>query len=184
MDFIRSGNGCGEITRQPLEALRAFRPQCASGFPALWQEIAQLRRRQQVIQAQLKPFQTGSGGTAQSNMMLGIVACTNCRARFADGVKFCGRCGNRSFDAIGEVKDIEEISCPRCSAKVFASAKFCGKCGLIIERSETFSSSRFAADVSISSSNISKQVGEICPRCDGKIQPNAKFCGLCGNSLI
>jgi serine/threonine protein kinase len=148
----------------------------------------------QLIQAKLKPLSasnsqptssnTGNGRAAQSGSMPEIVACANCGARFADGVKFCGRCGNRSFDAIGEVKDIEEISCPRCSAKVFASAKFCGKCGLIIERSETFSSSRFAADVSISSSNTSKQVGEICPRCGGKIQPNAKFCGLCGNSLI
>ncbi|MBA2620659.1 MAG: protein kinase, partial [Acidobacteria bacterium] len=60
---------------------------------------------EQVIQAQLKSLQnlngqisssqTGSDGAAQSTLIPEIVACTNCGARFAEGVKFCGRCGNR-----------------------------------------------------------------------------------------
>jgi serine/threonine protein kinase len=148
---------------------------------------------EQVIQAKLKPLSTsnsqpspsntGNGGTAQSSLIPEIVACANCNARFAEGVKFCGRCGNRSFDKIGENENKPELSCPRCAATVSDSTKFCGRCGLNIEQSESLASSRFAPDNSSFPSNSSKQVEKICGRCGEKAPANAKFCGFCGNNL-
>ena len=68
--------------------------------------------QEQVIQAQLRaplhgshpsPSQgSPSSGHAQSSVMPGIVACSNCGSKFAEGVRFCGRCG--SGRSIGECR--------------------------------------------------------------------------------
>jgi len=148
---------------------------------------------EQVIQAQLKPVQnTGSqpspsesdgSNAAHSSLMPGIVACTNCNARFAEGVKFCGRCGNRSFTIVGEVADKKVFSCPRCSASLPIFSKFCGRCGFSINQ---MTNSPISQSVGVQS-NIShaspRQVEKICPRCGGKFPSNIKFCGRCGNNL-
>ena len=62
---------------------------------------------EQVIQAQLRamhpshPSHAGSsaGGSSADNQSVipGIVACSNCGSRFAEGVRFCGRCGGGTF---------------------------------------------------------------------------------------
>src|SRR5260221_12914006 len=65
---------------------------------------------EQIIQAQFKsapssglsPSQGGSLGSV-SGMTLPahtVVACTRCGSRFAAGAKFCGRCGNTSFQPV------------------------------------------------------------------------------------
>ncbi len=148
---------------------------------------------EQVIQAKLKPLLVSNSqptslnirnsGTAPSSLMPEIVACANCEARFAEGVKFCGRCGNRSFYKISADKNKREISCPRCAATVSVSTKFCGRCGLNIEQSGSLPSNRFASDNSNFASNSSKQIEKICGRCAKKAPANAKFCGFCGNNL-
>jgi serine/threonine protein kinase len=149
---------------------------------------------EQVIQAKLKPLSgsnshptpsnAGNSGAAPSSLMPEIVACTTCNARFADGVKFCGRCGNRSFYKIGDAGDEQKISCPRCGTGASPSAKFCGRCGLNLEQSGSVSKSRFSTGSSSFPSNPSKQDLKICGRCGVKIPVNAKFCGWCGNNLI
>ena len=77
---------------------------------------------EQVIQAQLKPLgggsqpspsQESSSSAGQSSVMPGIVACTRCGARFAEGVKFCGRCSNTSFTLIHTSAAIQTFNCPR-----------------------------------------------------------------------
>jgi NADH pyrophosphatase NudC (nudix superfamily) len=149
---------------------------------------------EQVIQAKLKPLSAsnshptpsnaGNSGTAPSSLMPEIVVCTTCSARFAEGVKFCGRCGNRSFYKIGDVGDEGKIPCPRCGTNASASAKFCGCCGLKLEQSENVSQRQFQPESSSFPSNPSKQGVKICNRCGVKIPANAKFCGWCGNDLI
>jgi len=148
----------------------------------------------QVIQAKLKPLSAsnsqpspsniGNSNTAQSSLIPEIVACTNCDARFAEGVKFCGHCGNRSFYKIEEDEIKSKLFCPRCAAMVSDSAKFCGRCGLNIEQAGRLPSSGFAQDNSSSPSNFSNQAEKICARCNGIAPANAKFCGRCGNNLI
>jgi serine/threonine protein kinase len=95
---------------------------------------------EQVIQAHLKslqgasqpsPSQEGSGSSlAQSSIMPGIVACTSCNSRFAEGVKFCGKCGNRSFTLVSPGDEVAKgFPCPRCATMLPALSKFCGRCG-------------------------------------------------------
>ena len=151
---------------------------------------------EQVIQAQLKslreessshpsPSGTGgsSGGSPQSSVMPGIVACTNCNARFAQGVKFCGKCGNRSFNVISEVEGTKSFPCPRCSTTLPPLSKFCGRCGLNITQSANNTVASPIGFQSNYSVNAPRQVEKICQRCGGKFPPHIKFCGRCGNGL-
>jgi serine/threonine protein kinase len=170
---------------------------------------------EQVIQANLKPVQgtasqpspsQGSGSSAApSSLMPGIVACTNCNSRFAEGVKFCGRCGNRSFKLISEGEGATDFPCPRCSAKLPAMSKFCGRCGLKMEQaanahasvppnvnphesippsmSDSQPSSKPASFRSAFPQGVSRQVEKICLRCGSSFPPNIKFCGRCGTTL-
>ncbi len=100
---------------------------------------------EQVIQAQLKSIketasqpsssQPGSSA-AQSSIMPGIVACTNCHSRFAEGVKFCGKCGGRQFVLISQGDAPQTMPCPRCQAALPLTAKFCGRCGYRFEQQQ------------------------------------------------
>ncbi len=151
---------------------------------------------EQVIQAQLKPLHgavssqpspSGTGGNSsgadQSSVMPGIVACTNCNARFAEGVKFCGKCGNRSFKIISEGEGDKSFACPRCSTKLPPSAQFCGRCGLNIAQTGNLPQTQATSFQPNSSFNQANQVEKICQRCGARFPPSIKFCGRCGNSL-
>jgi serine/threonine protein kinase len=150
---------------------------------------------EQVIQAQLRPLRresssqpspSGAGsssGSPQSSVMPGIVACTNCSARFAQGVKFCGKCGNRSFNVISEGEASTGFPCPRCSTKLPSFSKFCGRCGLNITQPSSQPKSQSIGFQSNYPINIPRQVEKICQKCGGKYPPNIKFCGRCGNNL-
>jgi serine/threonine protein kinase len=170
---------------------------------------------EQVIQANLKaihgtasqpsPSQEGGSSAPQSSLMPGIVACTNCNSRFAEGVKFCGRCGNRTFKQISEGEGATTFPCPRCSAKLPALSKFCGRCGYRMEQTNNLHSSvspnsNQHASIPPSSSgsqassvppsfkstlpqSLHRQVEKICLRCGSSFPPNIKFCGRCGTTL-
>ncbi|MGC2237383.1 MAG: protein kinase [Pyrinomonadaceae bacterium] len=173
---------------------------------------------EQVIQAHLKSMHggtasqpsssQGSSSVAQSSIMPGIVACTNCHSRFAEGVKFCGRCGNRSFKLISEGEDAQSFPCPRCSAKLPALSKFCGRCGLRMEQAANLhtsmpppnnqSTTQYPGNPPASTSQPSNvpagfkstfpqatrgTVEKICLRCGSSFPPNIKFCGRCGTTL-
>ncbi len=143
---------------------------------------------EQVIQAQLKPLRETSssqpspshssgGSQANSSMMPGIVACTNCRARFAQGVKFCGKCGNRSFNTISEGNDKQQIPCSRCATLLPSSSKFCGRCGLNITPLGVLPKTN-----AVNHSGIGAPE-KICRRCGSKFPAHIKFCGRCGNNM-
>ena len=147
---------------------------------------------EQVIQAHLKSVHgtasqpshsQDSSQTGQSSLMPGIVACTNCDSRFAEGVKFCGRCGNSSFVLISPGNTGENsFPCPRCAAKLPQNSKFCGRCGLNIVQTVNIPAGQFAAN----NSNMPfqpRQAERICQRCGSAYSANIKFCGRCGNGL-
>lgn len=146
---------------------------------------------EQVIQAQLKSLQQGSQPSAsqdsrsgaQSSVMPGIVACTRCHSRFAEGVKFCGRCGNSGFTLISPAADSQAFSCPRCSALLPPFSKFCGRCGLSIGQNLNSPSSRSPNFIANATNNNFKPVERVCPRCGATYPPNIKFCGRCGAGL-
>ena len=171
---------------------------------------------EQVIQANLKPIHTpshpspshgshGSGGTdsIHSSILPGIVACTNpnCGARFAEGAKFCGRCGNSSFVAISNSatnvnnKPIsvnnnhlgQGFNCPRCSTILPANTKFCGRCGLNIGQTQNLHSSQPPSQPPsfkpLYNPNVPRAVERVCRRCNLIFAPHIKFCGRCGSTL-
>jgi eukaryotic-like serine/threonine-protein kinase len=150
---------------------------------------------EQVIQAQLKPVKGSStsqpssshgssSGMAQSSLMPGIVACTNCKSRFAEGVKFCGRCGSHSFVLISPGEAMENsFPCPRCSAKLPQNSKFCGRCGLSMTHNLMPQNPQPIGFSNNNPQNLPRQAEKVCQKCGGAFPPNIKFCGRCGSIL-
>lgn len=160
------------------------------------ERVIELREggQEQVIQAQLKPLggtssqpspsNSSQSGTAQSSIMPGIVACTNCQARFAEGVKFCGRCGNRSFTVVSAGVNSQNYStCPRCSTQLPQNSKFCGRCGLHFSQSPNQKTVQATGFYSAGSQSAPQPVQRICKRCGASFPPHIKFCGRCGFTL-
>lgn len=147
---------------------------------------------EQVIQAQLRtmhgagshPSSQGAstGGSQQSSVMPGIVACSNCGSRFADGVRFCGRCGSGSFSKIMAAASSGTYPCPRCSNPLPDNSRFCGRCGLNITPAAHAAAQRPANFISTPQS-VPPQAERLCRRCGGAYPPHIKFCGRCGLTL-
>ncbi|QQS41836.1 MAG: protein kinase [Acidobacteriota bacterium] len=141
---------------------------------------------EQVIQAELRPersasssrpspSQGASSSGAAGSLMPGIVACLKCGSRFAQGVQFCGRCGNREFELVspGDASS----ACPRCGSPLSANARFCGRCGL------NFSEAKVSVQDPTGVRPSGDSVQNVCARCGSRFAPNVKFCGRCGTSL-
>jgi serine/threonine-protein kinase len=153
---------------------------------------------EQIIQAQFKsapssglsPSQGGSLGSV-SGMVLPthtVVACTRCGARFAGGAKFCGRCGNTSFQPVTSESAAHQrpsptppslnqpsapgsrIRCTRCGMDQPAGTKFCGRCGASLGGSAIAWSPPRPVEV-------------LCPGCNSTYPSGTKFCGRCGRTL-
>ncbi len=148
---------------------------------------------EQVIQAQLKPARGaasqpsssmgGASGAMHPSLMPGIVACTNCQARFAEGVKYCGRCGNRTFTSVisGESSG-SGFPCPRCLTRLPANSKFCGRCGLNINQINNFAAPKTAGFGVVSAAPL-QQPERVCPNCGSVYAAHVKYCGRCGFAL-
>ncbi len=150
---------------------------------------------EQVIQAQLRtinesasqpsPSQGSSSSGVRSSVMPGIVACTNCHSRFAEGAKFCGRCGNRSFVLVspGE-SDANTFPCPRCATRLLLNARFCGRCGLSIAPG-TAQRAAFVQNIQqFPDRSLPQQAERICRKCGGSFPPHIKYCGRCGSPML
>jgi len=157
---------------------------------------------EQIIQAQFKsapssglsPSQGGSLGSV-SGMTLpphAVVACTKCGSRFAGGAKFCGRCGNTSFQPVTSdsamhprmppvqpsslpslnqaASGASRIRCTRCGVDQPAGTKFCGRCGASLGGSAIAWSAPRPVEV-------------LCPGCNSTYPPGTRFCGRCGRTL-
>jgi serine/threonine protein kinase len=149
---------------------------------------------EQVIQAQLRPTHgtasqpspsegSSTGSSPQSSLMPGIVACANCNARFAQGVKFCGRCGSGSFVAISPGESASTFPCPRCAVPLPQNSRFCGRCGLNITPSGQPASQPAVGFVSNYQQTPPSQAERLCRRCGNTYPANIKFCGRCGLTL-
>ena len=148
---------------------------------------------EQLIQAQLRSIKettsqpSPSQGTSasDSSILPGIVACESCGSRFAEGVRFCGRCGGRSFVLVSPGETAANFPCPRCSSPLPQNSRFCGRCGLSITPTTTPSFSRSAASLNAPTQrSIPPQAERVCRRCGGVYPAHIKFCGRCGGSLV
>lgn len=149
---------------------------------------------EQVIQANLKTLHgaasqpsssqgsSSSGSAGQSSLLPGIVACANCSSRFAEGVKFCGRCGGGSFVLVSAGDAGRTFPCPRCSAQLPENSRFCGRCGLSLTPQQ-INARNSAGVITNSRLPVPPQAERVCQRCGSAYPAHIKFCGRCGNSL-
>ncbi len=150
---------------------------------------------EQIIQAQFKSASSSShltpsrGGSLDSRTGTplrtpGVVVCTTCQARFAEGIRFCGRCGGTRFQSItmpiepavasGSSSGIAQVSpviCPRCSQHYDPGTKFCGRCGIPIGTSSL-------------DWRRPRPVEVLCRLCGTSYAAGTKFCGRCGKPII
>jgi serine/threonine protein kinase len=137
---------------------------------------------EQIIQAQLRPQQplgqsrsTPSGVAPSSSQF--AYSCSACGTSYPVGIKFCGRCGGKSFrpfspqpaagsgSAHGQ-SQAGMLSCSRCGLVNPPGTRFCGKCG--------------APVTPVSGFGAANPVQRVCPRCQTSSPPAARFCGKCG----
>ncbi|HKG96361.1 MAG TPA: zinc ribbon domain-containing protein, partial [Pyrinomonadaceae bacterium] len=131
---------------------------------------------------QLSPSRGGSLDSKHGvhSTTLVVVMCTKCQSRFAEGVKFCGRCGNTTFQPVSEAQAAPLSSrgtpvpggviCPRCRQNYAANTKFCGRCGIPIGTA--------ALDW-----RAPKPVEVLCRGCSSSYPAGTKFCGRCGKPI-
>jgi eukaryotic-like serine/threonine-protein kinase len=154
--------------------------------------------QEQVIQAQLRTQQgsqpsssqgASSSGSPPSSVMPGIVACSNCGSRFAEGVRFCGRCGGGRFIMVSAGDAAPSgFPCPRCKAPLPPNSRFCGRCGMNIpapniHASQPPSYSPVPTTQPQYFAGQPQQVTRICRRCNTAYPPHIRFCGKCGLTL-
>lgn len=150
------------------------------------ERVIELRAEEgeQVVQARLvSRYISPSHGAASgpSSIMPGVVACQNCESRFAEGVRFCGRCGSGSFAMVSRGDVSLSGRCPRCSSPMPGDSRFCGRCGLgLSSQGLAFTPPVFAPGVHVA---VPAQAERICPNCSGVFPANIKFCGRCGIGL-
>jgi serine/threonine-protein kinase len=201
----------GSIGRSGRVILKSIPPgqhvlRVAHGGDADDERVIEIRADgdEQIIQAQFKsapssglsPSQGGSLGSV-SGMALPahtpVVACTKCGSRFAGGAKFCGRCGNTSFQPVtlesaaiparpmptGPASSPSlnqpsiggsRIRCTRCGMDQPAGTKFCGRCGASLGGSAI-------------AWNAPRPVEVLCGGCNSTYPSGTKFCGKCGRTL-
>ncbi len=147
---------------------------------------------EQIIQTQFKsaassehltPSRGGSlaSRTTSEPVTHGVVVCTNCHARFAEGVKFCGSCGNTSFQSLTAALSLAQlnrpaqpepktISCARCGQIYPRGTRFCGRCGIPIGTSSL-------------DWKAPRPVEVLCKHCGASYPAASRFCGGCGKPL-
>ena len=140
----------------------------------------------QIIEAQLKigpsskQLTPSRGGSLDSkhggqSTTPAVVMCSKCHSRFAAGVKFCGRCGNTTFQPIEQTAPLSlpetaqpaSVTCPRCRQIYQESTKFCGRCGIPIGNASL-------------DWRAPKPVEVFCRGCSSSYPAGTKFCGRCG----
>jgi serine/threonine protein kinase len=139
---------------------------------------------QQATSSHLTPSRGGSLDSkhgAQSTTLV-VVMCTKCQSRFAEGVKFCGKCGNTTFVPVSETGSLKPMppplpppspvgaTCQRCGQTYAASIKFCGRCGIPIGTTPL-------------DWRQPKPVEVFCRTCGTSYPAGTKFCGRCGKAI-
>jgi serine/threonine protein kinase len=136
----------------------------------------------QIIQAQFKSAASGDhltpsrGGSLDSRTggpgtAPRVVACVRCGSRFAEGIKFCGRCGHGTFQIVAG--GFERSTQPRSGAHGDPAS---------ISRANPSSGppASYSAGAPASGSNQPAGSAVTCPRCKQTYSSNIRFCGKCG----
>ena len=152
---------------------------------------------EQIIQAQFKsapssehlsPSRGGSldSRTGAAPSAPGVVVCSRCHSRFAEGTRFCGRCGNTTFHSLEAPQPVrpgssqqpgsspsagtDRIHCSRCGQEYPLNTRFCGRCGIPLGRSSL-------------DWNAPRRVEVVCKNCGASYPAGTRFCGQCGKLI-
>jgi serine/threonine protein kinase len=130
----------------------------------------------------------GGSGIGHTTSLPDVVSCAKCGARYAAGVRFCGRCGGQQFQRITPTAQTG-VTCPKCAAKLPPMTKFCGRCGFKLTAGQGSPAGQ-APNIHASQppshqppshpANI-RPVQRLCQRCGAAYDAAARFCGKCGN---
>ena len=149
------------------------------------EQIIQAQFKTQPSSNQLTPSRGGSldSRTGPRSTTLVVVVCTRCNSRFAEGVKFCGVCGNTTFRPVtptgsldssasqaGAKSDSTRVRCNRCGQNYSSGTKFCGRCGIPLGASSLDWSSPRPVEI-------------LCKLCGTSYPAGTRFCGRCGKSI-
>lgn len=143
------------------------------------EQIIEAHLRIGVSSNQLSPSRGGSLDSKHGahSTTLVVVMCTKCHSRFAEGVKFCGRCGNTTFQPVSgqlqtppAVAVPTSISCQRCGQQYPLSTKFCGRCGIPIGTASL-------------DWRPPRPVEVFCRQCSSSYPAGTRFCGRCGKPI-
>lgn len=149
---------------------------------------------EQIIQAQFKSapssdqLSPSKGGSLDSRMgtqplATGVVVCTRCRSRFAEGTRFCGRCGNGVLQLVSTFTQTNVpatvsaaptpppgLTCPGCGHQESIATRFCGRCGIPLGASSI-------------DWKAPRPVEVFCKHCGTSYKGGTKFCGRCGKPI-
>jgi predicted amidophosphoribosyltransferase len=149
---------------------------------------------EQIIQAQFKSavssdhLSPSKGGSLDSRtgahpLTTGVVVCSRCHSRFAEGTKFCGRCGNTSLQLLSTSGPAARpptgppvsakpprVVCPRCGHQYSVATRFCGRCGIPIGTPSL-------------NWKTPKPVEVFCKTCGTSYAASTRFCGRCGKPI-
>lgn len=163
---------------------------------------------EQIIQAQFKSgtssehLSPSKGGSLDSRtgahaLTTGIVICSRCHSRFAEGTRFCGRCGHTSLEPVPHSNLNSQLSdqkypgrgqassratvpappteppgvrCPRCGHQYSVATRFCGRCGIPIGTPSL-------------NWKTPKPVEVFCKTCGTGYAATTRFCGRCGKPI-
>jgi serine/threonine protein kinase len=136
---------------------------------------------EQIIQAQFKsalssdhltPSRGGSLDSRTGSIAPGprVVACVRCGSRFAEGIRFCGRCGNGTFQVVPAGSEDRAHPGSVASAKPPLSSPGSAP--------SSPSSAPGSAPRSIPPQSFGATV--TCPRCKQTYPSTTRFCGKCG----
>jgi hypothetical protein len=148
------------------------------------EQIIQAQFRDEASSDHLSPSQGGSlaSKTGSEPIAHRVVACTKCHSRFAQGVRFCGRCGNTSFQTVKPEALLaaetstpldttqEGVSCGRCGREYPPETRYCGNCGIPMGASSL-------------NWKAPRPVEVLCKLCGTSYPATTGFCGNCGKSL-
>lgn len=165
---------------------------------------------EQIIQANLRALGTPShpispsrggslGEASHTGSVPGVVVCAQCSARFAAGVRFCGRCGGTVFHSVegqqgtvnpgsgglhgSGVHPASGVQCQRCGVMYPPGTRFCGRCGITIQGTTAALGGAASIKPPTIKPPAARATGSLCLTCHTNYPAGTRFCGRCGSVI-
>ena len=108
--------------------------------------------------------------------------CKSCGAEISETDRFCNNCGVRIIRE-NEVGQDDANACPMCGEPVREGQKFCCKCGWSLLKVEAEAEPEIESEVEVEAEEAKPEKKHVCPGCGNEVEPDMKFCIICGQKL-